>query len=72
MEKGPFFGSHVCLDSDKMGFTPTKLPVIFLAAFSLYLLNLGRSAAPREHCLPLLLSFPVYSLRTEWTGGAET
>lgn len=72
MEKGPFFVSGVCLDSEKNRFTPTKLPVISPAAFSPCLLIWERRLLLLERCLPLLLSFPVYSLCTEWTGGAET
>lgn len=41
-------------------------------SFSLCLLNSERRLLLLECCLPLLLSFPVYSLCTEWTGGAET
>lgn len=69
--KGPFFGSSVCLDSDKTGFTPTKLPFIFPAASSLCLLNWGRRLLLLEHCLPRCWVF-LFTVSAEWTGGAET
>lgn len=66
------FGSSICLDSDKMVFAPIKLPVVFPTAFSLCFLSSERRLLLLERCLLLLLSFSVYSLCTEWSGGAET